>query len=174
MAKKKKEEAAPSAEGAEKAPKSKKNMVIAVVGALAVFVAGGKLMGGGSTGPTKTVIKIVTTTTTIPVGEVVALDAITLNLSDGHLLKVGIGFQLEYEKPAAAAEGEAAPAADSTDPTKGYAKALDIVIDELSKHTMEELSGAGRNVAKAQLVKRLKKVTHGKIEDVYFHQFVMQ
>jgi flagellar basal body-associated protein FliL len=48
------------------------------------------------------------------------------------------------------------------------------VIDELGKHTMEELSGAGRNTAKAQLVKRLKKVTHGKIEDVYFHQFVMQ
>ncbi len=174
MAKKKKEEAAPAAEGAEKAPKSKKNMVIAVVGALAVFVAGGKLMGGGSSGPTKTVIKIVTTTTTIPVGEVVALDAITLNLADGHLLKVGIGFQLEYEEPAAAGGHEGAAAGDTSDPTKGYAKALDIVIDELSKHTMEELSGAGRNTAKAQLVKRLKKVTHGHIEDVYFHQFVMQ
>ena len=174
MAKKKKDEAAPSAEGAEKPPKSKKNMAIAVVGALAVFIAGGKLMGGGGATTTKTVIKIVTTTTTIPVGEVIALDAITLNLADGHLLKVGIGFQLEYEMPTAAAEGHAAGATDSSDPTKGYAKALDIVIDELSKHTMEELSGAGRSTAKTQLVKRLKKVTHGKIEDVYFHQFVMQ
>ena len=171
MAKKEKKDAAPA--DADKAPKDKKKIAMAAVGALVVFFAGGKLMGGET--KTKTVIKIVTTTTTIPVGEVVALDAITLNLADGHLLKVGIGFQLEYEKPAGGGgEGEAAPAADNTDPTKGYAKALDIVIDELSKNTMEELSGQGRSAAKSQLVKRLRKVFHGKIEDVYFHQFVMQ
>ena len=172
MAKTKKEAAAPDGESPEKAPKSKKNIALVVVGALAVFVAGGKLMGGPT--ETKTVIKLVSTTTTIPAGRVVALDAITLNLADGHLLKVGIGFQLEYENEAAGGGHEAAPAADSSDPTKGYAKALDVVIDELSKHTMADLSGSGRSAAKAQLVKRLKRVTHGHIEDVYFHQFVMQ
>ena len=126
------------------------------------------------TGETKTVIKIVNTTTTLPEGKVVALDAITMNLSDGHLLKVGIGFQLEYEAAGAAGgHGEAAPA-DTTDPTKGYARALDIVIEELGKHTMEDLSGPGRSEAKEALVKRLEKTFHGKIEDVYFHQFVMQ
>jgi flagellar protein FliL len=167
----KKDKAAAPAEGEEAPKKSKKNMAIAGVGAIVLFVAGGKVMGGGET---KTIIKIVTTTTTIPEGEVVTLDAITMNLADGHLLKVGIGFQLEYEKPmAAAAEGGHA-AADSSDPTKGYAKALDAVIDELGKHTMEDLTGEGRNVAKEELVKRLRKEFHGKIEDVYFHQFVMQ
>ena len=166
----KKEKAAAPAEGEEAPKRSKKNLVIAGVGAIVLFVAGGKVMGG----ETKTVIKIVTTTTTIPVGDVVTLDAITLNLADGHLLKVGIGFQLEDEKKVAAAEGEGAPAADTSDPTKGYAKALDAVIDELGKHTMEDLTGEGRNVAKEELVKRLRKEFHGKIEDVYFHQFVMQ
>jgi flagellar protein FliL len=167
----KKEKAAAPAEGEEAPKKSKKNLAIAGVGAIVLFVAGGKVMGGGET---KTIIKIVTTTTTIPEGEVVTLDAITLNLADGHLLKVGIGFQLEYEKPVAAAEGGHAAASDSGDPTKGYAKALDVAIDELGKHTMEDLTGEGRNVAKEELVKRLRKEFHGHIEDVYFHQFVMQ
>ena len=166
----KKAKAAPAAEGEEKAPKSKKKMAIGGVGALVLFFAGGKVMGGG--GETKTIIKIVNTTTTIPMGDVVTLDAITMNLADGHVLKVGIGFQLEYE--AAGGGGHEAPKAAEGDPTKGYAQALDIAIDELGQHTMEGLSGEGRNAAKEALVKRLRKVFHGKIEDVYFHQFVMQ
>ena len=167
----KKAKAAPAADGEEKAPKSKKKMAIGGVGALVLFFAGGKVMGGG--GETKTIIKIVNTTTTIPMGDVVTLDAITMNLADGHVLKVGIGFQLEYEAKAGGGEGEGKKA-DDGDPTKGYAQALDIAIDELGQHTMEGLSGEGRNAAKEALVKRLRKVFHGKIEDVYFHQFVMQ
>lgn len=167
----KKAKAAPAAEGEEQAPKSKKKMVLGGVGALVLFFAGGKVMGGG--GETKTIIKIVNTTTTIPMGAVVTLDAITMNLADGHVLKVGIGFQLEYEAHAGGS-GHEAPKANDGDPTKGYAQALDIAIDELGQHTMEELTGEGRNVAKEALVKRLRKVFHGKIEDVYFHQFVMQ
>ncbi len=166
----KKPKAAPAAEGEEQAPKSKKKLVLGGVGALVLFFAGGKVMGGG--GETKTIIKIVNTTTTIPMGEVVTLDAITMNLADGHVLKVGIGFQLEYEAPGAG--GHEAPKSADGDPTKGYAQALDIAIDELGQHTMEELSGEGRNLAKEALVKRLRKISHGKIEDVYFHQFVMQ
>ena len=166
----KKPKAAPAAEGEEQAPKSKKNMVLGGVGALVLFFAGGKVMGGG--GETKTIIKIVNTTTTIPMGEVVTLDAITMNLADGHVLKVGIGFQLEYEAPGGG--GHEAPKPNDGDPTKGYAQALDTAIDELGQHTMEELSGEGRNLAKEALVKRLRKISHGKIEDVYFHQFVMQ
>ena len=168
----KKAKAAPAAEGEEQAPKSKKKMVIGGVGALVLFFAGGKVMGGG--GETKTIIKIVNTTTTIPEGEVVTLDAITMNLADGHVLKVGIGFQLEYEAHAGGGEGHSAAPVAEGDPTKGYARALDIAIDELGSHTMEELSGEGRLAAKEALVKRLEKTFHGKIEDVYFHQFVMQ
>lgn len=176
MAKKEKKAAEPvEGEGGEKPKKSKKNMIIAVVGAVVIFVIGGKVQGGGST-KTKTVVKVVYTTTTLPMGPVVTLDAITLNLADGHLLKVGIAFQLEAPDPKAAApaEGEGAAAADTTDSTKGYARALDIAIDELGKHTMEELAGEGKAKAKEELVKRLEKAYHGEIEDVYFHQFVMQ
>jgi flagellar FliL protein len=169
----KKAKAAPAAEGEAPAPKSKKNLIIGGVGAVVLFFAGGKVMGGG--GETKTIIKIVNTTTTIPKGEVVTLDAITMNLADGHLLKVGIGFQLHYVKPGGGGGGHgAAPKEDTSDPTKGYAQALDVAIDELGKYSMKELSGEGRNAAKEALVERLHKVSHGTIEDVYFHQFVMQ
>jgi len=149
-----------------------KKIGIGVVVAAVLFLAGGKVMGGASPA-----VAALPTTTTIAVGPVVTLDAITLNLADGHLLKVGVAFQLSHEagEARAVAGGEgAAPAVDSSDPTKGYARALDIVIQELGSHTEEQLSGDARAVAKHQLVARLTKEYHGTIEDVYFHQFVMQ
>jgi flagellar FliL protein len=178
MAKKEKKAAAPETEakdGEAKPGKDKKKMILAVVGAVVLFIAGGKVNGGGG-GPTKTVIKVVYTTTTVPLGPVVTLDAITLNLADGHLLKVGVAFQLEHQEAAAAAggHGEAAATAETNDPTKGYARALDTVIEVLGSHTMEELAGEGRQTAKEELVKKLEESYHGEIEDVYFHQFVMQ
>ena len=48
-------------------------------------------MAGG--GETKTISKIVNSTTTLPAGQVVTLDAIALNLADGSVLKVGIGLR---------------------------------------------------------------------------------
>ena len=167
MAKKKE---APAEGGEEKKGGKGKTIGIGVVVAAVLFVAGGKMMGGGGTA-----VALIATTTTVPMGEVVTLDAITLNLSDGHLLKVGVAFQKPYEAPAAGgAEGHAAAPADTSDPTKGYARALDIVIDTLSQHTMADLTGPGRTKAKRELVKRLDKEYEGEIEDVYFHQFVMQ
>jgi flagellar protein FliL len=167
--------AAPEGEEAAKGGKSKKTMIIAVVGAIVLFMAGGKVMG-----KTKTVIKeVAPPSTTIPPGPVVTLDAITLNLADGHLLKVGMAFQLknpdaEHGAAGGGGHGETAATEASSDSTKGYARAIDIAIDELGKHSMDDLAGAGRAAAKEELVARLEKAYHGEIEDVYFHQFVMQ
>ena len=147
----------------------KKKMIILVVVVAVAFLAGSKLMGGGGTAAAGVPVP-----TTVPEGEVKTLDAITLNLADGRLLKIGIALQKKYDPtPVVAAEGGGAAATD--DPTKGYARALDTVIDVLSHHTMAELVKPDvREEAKKALVEKLNVAYHDEIEDVYFYEFVMQ
>ena len=162
----------PPIDGDAKKPGKAKRLAIGGVGALVVFVAGGRLAGGG--GPTKTVVRIVNTTTTLPDGKVVVLDPITMNLRDGRILKVGFGLQFEYEPVDKATEEVPVETVDGADSTKGLAAELDLAIEEFGRFTMEQLLGSGRNVAKEKLLKRLRARAGNKIEDVYFYQFVMQ
>lgn len=163
----KKKEGAKGKEGGGK----KKTIIMVVVVAVA-FLAGSKLMGGGGSAAVAGAV----VPTTIPDGEVKALDSITLNLADGRLLKVGVALQKKYDPEAGAAgAGGHGAAAASDDPTKGYARALDIVIDVMSHHTMAELvKPEVREEAKAKLIEELNHAYHDEIEDVYFHEFVMQ
>jgi flagellar protein FliL len=102
----------------------------------------------------------------VELGEVVVLDPVTVNLADGRVLKVGVALQLEKHAEHVKA--------DKDDPTKGYAPALDAVLDTLGRHSMTELvEPDGRDRAKETLVERLDELTHGEVVDVYFHQFVM-
>ena len=160
----KKKEGAKGKEGG-----GKKKMIIMVVVVAVAFLAGSKLMGGGGTA-----VAGVAVPTTVPEGEVKTLDAITLNLADGRLLKIGIALQKKYDPmPVVASEGEGAVATD--DPTKGYARALDTVIAVMSHHTMAELvKPEVREEAKKALVAKLNVAYHDEIEDVYFYEFVMQ
>ena len=160
----KKKEGAKGKEGG-----GKKKMIIMVVVVAVAFLAGSKLMGGGGTA-----VAGVAVPTTVPEGEVKTLDAITLNLADGRLLKIGIALQKKYDPmPVVAGEGEGAVATD--DPTKGYARALDTVIAVMSHHTMAELvKPEVREEAKKALVEKLNVAYHDEIEDVYFYEFVMQ
>lgn len=139
------------------------------------FFAGGKVMGGQGGGEAATKVVIVAPTTTLP-GPVVALDPITMNLSDGRLLRVGIAFQKAGNLETAGGGGHGGKKKeDETDPTKGYAKALDIVIDVLGDMTYDELvKPEGRDGAKAEIIEKLERAYHGEIQGVYFHQFVMQ
>jgi flagellar protein FliL len=170
MAKDKKKDA-PAGEAAEgatpaKGGKGKKLMMPAIV--IVGFLAGGKVMGGGGEKTTKVVI--VAPTTTIA-GPVVALDPITLNLADGRLLRVGLAFQ----KAGGDGGGGGKHGAAKDDPTKGYAKALDVVLEVMGHMTYEDLvSPDGRDRAKEKITEKLEHAYHGEIEGVYFHQFVMQ
>lgn len=161
MASKKKKDDAAEEKGGGKGKKIGIGAVLAIV----LFVAGGKVMGGGSA-PAGAAAP----TTTVP-GPVIALNSMTLNLADGHLLKVGVALQTSSE---AGGGGEgSAPAKD--DPTKGYAKALDIIISDLGSKTMDELAKpAGKTAAKEELAKELGEAYEGEITGVYFHEFVMQ
>lgn len=165
MAKKgKKKDAA--AEGDESGKSGRLKIVGMAVGfVLLGAVVGPKVAGGSAAPPAATGD---TTTTTVE-GPVVVLDAVTLNLTDGHLLQVGLALEIDPK-----AEASAQPV-DDTDPTKGYAKAIDATIDVLGNESMESLSApGGRAAAKTALEAELAKVSDGKIVGVYFHQFVMQ
>lgn len=154
---------------AGKAGKAGKVKVIGLAVAFAALgaVLGPKLLGGGGSAPAGAAED---TTTTTEAGPVVVLDPITLNLADGHLLKVGLALELSAEA-GAGSHGEAS----DDDPTKGYAKALDAAIDVLGDQTMGSLGAAGgRDAAKEGLEAALHELYHGDVVGVYFHEFVMQ
>ena len=103
-----------------------------------------------------------TTAKPLPPGEILDLDPITLNLSDGRFLKVGISLQL--------AKGS------SPDKMKTEsAKALDAAIALLSSRSYNQLTApGGREQAKAELSQRVATLYEGKVLGVYFTNFVMQ
>ena len=92
-------------------------------------------------------------------GAVVKLDPITLNLAGGHFLKLGLSLQAS---------------ADAGEDVSG-AKALDAAIEQLSGKTITSWRPrAGRDKAKAALVKTVSELYEGKVYDIYFTDFVMQ
>jgi flagellar FliL protein len=136
---------------------------LGVLGGLKGFVlGGGKAAAQGSA---------VSTTTTTKPGPIVTLEPITVNITGDRFLKIGLGLQLAGDYAPGAGHG----APDSDDPTKGFAKALDLTIDTFGGHSYEELSKPeGRKKAKDELVEKLKEAYPEEVEGVYFTDFVMQ
>ena len=105
-------------------------------------------------------------------GPVVQLDAITLNLSDGHYLKLGLGLQLTEKAAEEAAAGHGEGAAG---PLVDGAPALDAAISVLGDRTYAQLlAKGGRAKAKAAMDVEIKHRYEGKVMAVYLTQFVMQ
>lgn len=136
---------------------------IGVLGGLKGFVlSGGKAAAQSSA---------VSTTTTTKPGPIVTLEPITVNITGDRFLKIGLGLQLAGDYAPGAGHG----APDSDDPTKGFAKALDLTIETFGGHSYDELSKPeGRRKAKDELVEKLKEAYHEEVEGVYFTDFVMQ
>ena len=136
---------------------------LGLLGGLKGFVLGGGRASAETTG--------VSTTTTTKPGPIITLDPITVNITGDRFLKVGLGLQLWGKYVAGAGHG----APDSDDPTKGYARALDLTIETFGGHSYEELATPeGRKKAKDELVEKLKHAYHEEVEGVYFTDFVMQ
>jgi len=137
------------AEGA--APKKSKKKLIMII--LAVLLLGGGGAGGyfffaGSGEEEKP-----------EPGAVLPLEAITVNLADGHFLKVRIALQLT---------------ADVAEEPDG-SKALDILISQFSNKSIAELaSSAAREEEKKKLVQHIGEAYEDEVMDVYFTEFVMQ
>jgi flagellar FliL protein len=140
----------PEASDAEEKPKSKKKLLL-IIGLVVVLLGGGGgayffLGGGGAPAAPKA-------------GVVLPLDAININLAEGHYLKVGIALQV-IEAPAHEPDGS---------------QALDLMISKLSNRTVAELSSAkNREKVKAELLKEIEHAYHDDVMDVYFTEFVMQ
>lgn len=95
-------------------------------------------------------------------GLVVTVDAISLNLAEGHYLRLGIALQMT-SKVATAKE---APAT---------AKAIDAAITLFSGHTVAEVSDpATREKLRAELEATLDKEYDGEVMGVYFTNYVTQ
>jgi flagellar basal body-associated protein FliL len=109
-----------------------------------------------------------TTTTAAPAPSkangVLEEDPVTVNLADGHYLKVGVAMQLQA--------GDVVT--DAKDNGLG-AKALDMAIAALSAKTMNQLSNEMiRTDLKHKLGYEVCKAYEGEITTVYFTNFVMQ
>jgi len=97
-------------------------------------------------------------------GQVLELDPVTVNLPGGHFLKLGLALQLAVGVDAATAKDQGLGA-----------KALDMALTELSKHTMDQLLPAtGRDQVKDDLGFATCQAYDGQVLTVYFTDFVMQ
>ena len=146
---------AAAAEGA--APKKSKKLLMIIVIAAVVLAGGGAgaffMLKGSSAAaaPKKGTV-------------VIAADPVTINLADGHYLK--LGFSLQETTDAGAVE---------VNPSE----ALNLAIDEYTGRKVAELAtDQGRETIKVELLKKIVKsyTEDGKqmVMDVYFTQFVTQ
>lgn len=92
-------------------------------------------------------------------GEVLTVDAVSLNLAGGHYLRLGIALQLTAE----------------VEETPDPAAALDQAIALFSGRTVEEVSSPeGREALKAELSEMLVEKYEGEVMGVYFTDYVTQ
>jgi flagellar FliL protein len=153
MAKDEKKDAA-----AEETPKKSKKKLIIIV--LAVVV----LLGGGLGGYMMFFKSSKKAAKPAPIAGIVApLDPTTINLADGHYLKLQMSLQAT-DKVAEAPDGS---------------KALDIAINLYSnQNSTELLTKDGRDKSKEQLKEQIVKAytvkSEEEIMDVYFTTFVIQ
>jgi flagellar FliL protein len=135
------------------APKKSKKMLIIIIAAVVLLGGGGAgayFMFFKSSGEEEVVYEP---------GAVVALDSITINLDDGHFLKISIALQVT---------------ADAAHEPDG-SQALDLLITQFSNKSIAELStNEGREAQKKELIEKVKKAYHDEVYDIYFTEFVMQ
>ena len=92
-------------------------------------------------------------------GEVLVVEPISINLADGHYLRIGLGLQLT------------ADVAEEPD----TARALDIVVALFSQRPMAEVATTeGREALKAELAHQLEETYEGEVMGVYFTDYVTQ
>jgi flagellar protein FliL len=139
----------------EEAPKKSKKKLIIILVAVVIALGGGGFGGYLAFAPKKEEVK-----PPPEPGVVVPLEAITINLADGHYLKLKISLQATAELGEEKLDGS---------------KALDLAIEEFSNRPMAELfSNEERKRSKEELLKKIEKAYDEKVMDIYFTTFVIQ
>ena len=142
--------------GAEEAPKKGRKKLLAIVG---VLVIGGGAAGYTFFGPGKSAEAADEKPPPPELGDVLVIDPISINLADGHYLKLGLGLQA---------------IAATEHPPEG-SRALDAAIALYSGRSMEELSNPDeRAKLKDELTTTIEEDYHEDVVDVYFREYVMQ
>ncbi|MFL6145739.1 MAG: flagellar basal body-associated protein FliL [Labedaea sp.] len=129
----------------EKRSKKKKLILIVAAALMLVGGAGAYLMLGKTESAPKP-------------GKVITLEPITMNLTDGHYLKLHLALQATAD----------AKEVDGS-------KALDLAVSEFSNRPIAELSGSpARESSKNTLRAKVSEAYSGEVMDVYFTEFVTQ
>ncbi|GAA3795458.1 flagellar basal body-associated FliL family protein [Cellulomonas soli] len=142
------------------AEKSKKKLLLIIGGVVVLLAVGAAwffLMGPGKA----------SSATDTPAAEpapvpgvVLAVEPVSINLADGHYLRIGLGLQLT---------------ADAGEETPDPSVALDLAISLFSGRTVAEVSDpAQRDALKAELATELSEAYEGKVMDVYLTNYVTQ
>lgn len=144
---------------AAETPKKSKKMLMIIVIALVVLGGGGAgaffMLKGDSAEAAEKPVK----------GAVVTMEnALTINLAEGHYLKLGFALQATEE---------------AGDEEIDMSEAIDLAIDQYTGMEIAELETTkGRDAAKAELLEKIEKVYNVEdkhiIMDIYFTQFVTQ
>jgi flagellar FliL protein len=154
---------ADSTDQAQAGKKKRPLLLIVVVAVVAAALAGGGatvLLGGKGSG--KNAKAHPAKRKPPALGEVVPIDATTLNLADGHYLKVGVALQLSKAGSAEEIAKDLAPAQDAT-------------ISVLGNYTQAQLAArGGKEHVKALLSKKIAALYDDKVLYVYFTDFVIQ
>jgi flagellar protein FliL len=153
--------------GGDAAPKkSKKKLIIMSVVGLLVVGLGAK-MTVLKPKPTAAALAEAKAVKPPEFGPIVPLDEQTVNLADGHYLKVKVVIQLKLKAkaPVAAADGTTTPELSAAD---------NAVIDVYGSFTQPQLTGAANQAkADAALVKKLTPIYPGIIDHVVKTEFLM-
>lgn len=153
----------PTAEEPPRAPKSRSLVLPALILAVGL-VAGGFLMGsGGSDAPAEEGAGAEEEHEVVP-GEVVPLDPMTLNLADGHYLRLGVAVELVEGVPGAewVEHGESS-------------KYVDAVIEKVGGWSSEQLTAeGGRDELKGALRAAGTELFEHEFHEVYLTEFIVQ
>lgn len=132
-------------------PGSKKKKLIIMAVALLAAAGGGYYMlapGGETTAEPEPVP-----------GKVLLLDAITLNLADGHYLKLTLALQ----------------ATADTEHELDGSQALDLAVSHFSNLPVAELvTNESREASKQELLHEISEAYHHMVMDIYLTEFVIQ
>lgn len=144
----------------------KSNLVPAIVISVGLVVGGYFVGSGGSGGTTEVIV----TAPEVTLGPLVEIDPITLNLADGHYLRLGVSFQMSdaYEDAAKDEEVYVFPSADAS-------KVRDALIGIFGGNDYQTLSRAdGRESAREELLTKSNDLLSGNVLAVFFTDFVIQ
>jgi flagellar FliL protein len=143
--------AAPTGSEVDAAPGGKRKKLVALVLVVAIAAGAGWYFFLRPSGPTKPEAP--------KPGVVVTMEPVTINLSSGHYLKLGLSLQ---------------QTADAHEEANG-SKALDVAIELFSGRSISELADREkRERLKASLIKDVAEAYEHEVYTVYFTEFVWQ